>query len=213
MQAAHCRLLFPLAKIAKSKTCPAHASGQQLPRQTRRPARTCCACAGAHTHVVVDAAPHDGFPGRWCAALLPRSQPLPGAALELQQDQQARKLGGGVVGQRAQQQVVDIVHVNPANGEEGSSSTQTKLCQNTHGWGRGSDGCGWETARRDCCLHRQVLSVQPGNDLLVAADAILQNLEGCCCQEMVCQHTQEGRQVGVEGLILLCRQLLSGGVD
>lgn len=72
---------------------------------------------------------------------------------------------------------------------------------------------GGEPARRDCCLHRQALSVQPGNDLLVAADAILQNLEGCCCQEVVCQHTQEGRQVGVQGLILFCRRLLSGGVD
>lgn len=128
-------MLFPLANIAKNKTCPAHAKAPSSCHAGHDDPHSLAVhvLAHSHTHVVVDAAPHDGFPGRWCAALLPRSEPLPGAPLELQQDQEARKLGGGVVGQRAQQQVIDIVHMNPANGKGGSSSRQTHIsCMRTH---------------------------------------------------------------------------------
>jgi hypothetical protein len=65
--------------------------------------------------MVIDAAPHDGIPGWRSAALLPGCEPLPGAALELQQDQQARKLRRGVIWQRAQNKLIDIVDMNPVD--------------------------------------------------------------------------------------------------
>jgi hypothetical protein len=105
----------------KSAGCAAESFRQQLCAPwTSYDAPTCedgwCAepLCSVRTHVVIDAAPHDGVPGWGCATLLPGCEPLPGAALELQQDQQARKLRRRVVGQRTQNKLIDIVDMNPA---------------------------------------------------------------------------------------------------
>lgn len=91
---------------------------------------SCCAPCYVRTHMVVDAAAHNCVPGWGCATLLSWCEPLPGAALELQQDQQARKLRRSMVGQRTQDQLVDIVEVNPAEGQDKDQgkTVSTDLC-------------------------------------------------------------------------------------
>jgi hypothetical protein len=74
--------------------------------------------------MVVDAASHDDLPGWGCPTLLPWRKPLPGAALELQQHQQARKLWGGVVGQGAQQQLIDVVHMDSVEKRRQTKQTE-----------------------------------------------------------------------------------------
>jgi hypothetical protein len=69
-------------------------------------------------YMVVDATAHDDVPWWWCSALLAWLKPLPCAALELQQHQQAGELWCCMVGQRTQQQLIHVEHMNPATAEQ-----------------------------------------------------------------------------------------------